>query len=250
MAQCPDHDLANMQTAEIAAGGSISSCWCQHSNGAAVADHASEGGNSWSTCLVRAAAEPPVAEEPATDTGCLTDMYRTNYFTDGEQNIGSFDSVAQCVQAVKDQCPEHDIANVAFGSLPNASVGSCWCQHSKGEAVADHVEEYAGWASCSVRAADGAAEATTDPTPDTIDLPMNGTEGFADGCHSEWVKSNYFTNGERNIGSFNSKAECVQAVLTECPDHDLANVPTACEHGGACSSCWCQHSGGETVAAH
>lgn len=79
---------------------------------------------------------------------------------------------------------------------------------------------------------------------------MNNTQGFSDGCHSEWVKTNFFTSGERNIGSFPNRASCVQAVLTECPDHDLANVPTSCEHGGECSSCWCQHSGGELVAAH
>lgn len=47
-----------------------------------------------------------------------------------------------------------------------------------------------------------------------------------------------------------NKAACVRAVLTECPDHDLANLPLSCEHGGECSSCWCQHSQGETVAAH
>ena len=104
-----------MQTAEIAAGGGISSCWCQLSGGQTVADQASPDGNIWSTCRVRALTTPPEAEEPAEpDTGCLTDWYRTNYFNEGEQSIGSFDTVAQCVQAVKDQCPEHDIANVAF----------------------------------------------------------------------------------------------------------------------------------------
>jgi len=135
-----------MQGAQIAAGGEVSSCWCQQSNGEKVADHADES-SGWSTCSVKAAAADeaaadespasgPISAERAGDPytlgpmhGCTGNFYQTNYFSAGERNIGSFSSVADCVAAVKDQCPEYDIANVATSAF-SEGPGSCWCQHS------------------------------------------------------------------------------------------------------------------------
>lgn len=132
----------------------------------------------------------------------MSSFLRTNYFgKNGEHSIGSFDSVEQCVAAVKEQCSDYDIANVPWGSLPNGPVSSCWCQTSNGETAtivdpSTIVDEYASWGSCMVKAPDGttpvAVTEEADPEPDTVVLPMDGTQGFADGCYSEWVKTDYF----------------------------------------------------------
>jgi len=44
--------------------------------------------------------------------GCLTEWVKTNSFTTGERSIGPKESKAECVKAVEESCPDHDLANV------------------------------------------------------------------------------------------------------------------------------------------
>lgn len=65
-----------------------------------------------------------------------------------------------------------------------------------------------------------------------------------------WTETNKFTAGEKDIGSFATRAECLQAALVQCPNHDLVNVPTGSLTSENPGSCWCQHSKGEDSAAY
>lgn len=182
----------------------VSSCWCQHSYGEAVADHVVEG-SYWSTCLMKAPEEMP-EEAPAEDgpdpnvihgvegSGCIGEFGRTNYFgKNGETYVGYFDTVADCVAAVK-ATGEHDVANMQWEAIVNGTSSSCYAQHTYGEEVDETVlDPYGMWGSCltSMAAYEGEAtsteEATASDTANDTTIPVNGTEGFADGCHSEWV---------------------------------------------------------------
>ena len=57
------------------------------------------------------------------------------------------------------------------------------------------------------------------------------------GC--QWVKNNYNTAGEQNIGNFDDPDECIVAVREECPDATIANFQGVPE--GEMGSCWCQY---------
>lgn len=152
--KCSGHDLANVPSVD--ADGSVSSCWCQHSGGENPSDQASAGAG-WYTCKVSNPEDaPPVEEENSSGTadGCIGDFYRTNDFTENEVNIGAFDSVSACVNEVKFKCPDHDVANVPYDSLPNKPVSSCWCQHSYGRNLSNHENTYDSWGACMVKVDD------------------------------------------------------------------------------------------------
>ena len=62
--------------------------------------------------------------------GCMIPIFHNNANIQGagnDQGIGTFDSAASCVQAVKDDCPWANIANMGV-SDEGGSVG-CWCQY-------------------------------------------------------------------------------------------------------------------------
>jgi hypothetical protein len=64
--------------------------------------------------------------------GCLGGWEHANVFPEKEKDLGPKDSVEACVQAVKKECPEYDIANVGIEYLPprpNTPVDACYCQN-------------------------------------------------------------------------------------------------------------------------
>lgn len=217
--------------------------------------------DSWGACRVRPKSEdvPPTTTEdqpasPADDTttdnstlsqhgtdyigdGCMTEWVRTNFFTDGEISLGRRASKAECVKAVLDNCPEHDLANVPTSCEHGGECASCWCQHSKGETVANHPSP-CPYMTCQIKSK---AESIPQDQP-------QGPDWQADGCMGEWVKTNHFTSDEKNIGAVESTGDCVKQAQQQCPDHDIANVNEKCYNGGNCGECWCQKSFGGAIS--
>ena len=53
------------------------------------------------------------------------------------------------------------------------------------------------------------------------------------GC--DWVRSNSNTDGERKLGHASSPEKCISMVLEQCPDFQIANLPTDGD-----GPCYCQ----------
>lgn len=84
--------------------------------------------------------------------------------------------------------------------------------------------------------------------------PANTTDveqdGKGDGCLGDFYRTNGFVATEKNLGAYDSVAECVASVKANCSDYyDVASVPYGSLPNGKVDSCWCQHSGGENLAS-
>lgn len=85
------------------------------------------------------------------DVGCYSNWVRTLYFHGGEKDLGSFNSVSDCILAAKQQCKGYDLVNVANEVLPNRPTTSCWCQYSRGLDLEDYYDLKADWQACRIR---------------------------------------------------------------------------------------------------
>lgn len=86
----------------------------------------------------------PATPETTHPDGCTSAWVETNAYGSGERGLGSVSSRAECVQKVKDECPEFDLAN----TQGNDSTG-CWCQKSHGAAELE--QQSSSYVTCKVK---------------------------------------------------------------------------------------------------
>lgn len=126
-------------------------CYCQKTNGATISSNNHDESSSWKTCRIRGeqvVATPATPDTPATPgnfpDGCTSEWVETNAYGSGERGIGSVESRAQCVEKVKAECPEFDLANTQ-----GSDSTSCWCQKSHGATTLE--AQSSSYVTCKVK---------------------------------------------------------------------------------------------------
>lgn len=117
---CPEFDLANMAVNEA---GSNLGCWCQKSKGHTLESRADNSSN-YKTVRVRPLPDPAMN----LDDGCMSEWVQTQWFNQfGGRNIGPVQSVQECIEKVKQECPGYDLVNVG-----RDTDDVCYCHNSSG----------------------------------------------------------------------------------------------------------------------
>ena len=53
----------------------------------------------------------------------------SNANTDGEHDVGVVQSYEECIDIVRQQCPDATMANIDMDNADSGSLGTCWCQY-------------------------------------------------------------------------------------------------------------------------
>jgi hypothetical protein len=232
-AQCPDANGATMAISGVGA------CYCEYSWSA------SNGSPSWQTCgdVVKATAPedfPPAdAADPPADTAAddaadaAAECFQVGDGTGGrEQNIGSANSQAQCLEMVRAQCPDANGATMA-----SSGVGACYCEYSWSASNGSP-----SWQTCG-----DVVKATTPedfPPADAVDPPADTATEVLKVAAEECFQVGDGTGGrETNIGSANSQAQCLEMVRAQCPDANGATMPSSGSGGCYCEYSWSASNG-------
>jgi len=151
--------------------------------------------------------------EEAVGTSC--NWVVQNYNTNGEKNIGEASSPEECIQMVKEQCPDFTIAN-----LPKTGSGSCWCQ--KGNDMREDTSS--SWQTCLLSTiTTTTTTTTTTKAPDTYQL----TSGKNRKCEITG-------DTEHKV---KSRAECEEeAVNNDAPYYSYSEENTKCFYSTTCDN--------------